>query len=68
MCGNWLTASVIVSTGGIYMSTTNLQTFDLKLLIQGHPQSAKVPHVEDFKSTYISLIIGPRCLQCETNL
>ena len=40
----------------------------LKLLIQGHPQSAKVPHVADFKSAYISLIIGPKGLQCETNL
>ena len=40
----------------------------LKLLIQGHPRSAKVPHVADFKSAYISLIIGPRGLQCETNL
>ena len=29
----------------------------LKLLIQGHPWSAKVPHVADFKSAYISLII-----------
>ena len=34
----------------------------LKLLIQGHPQSAYI------KSAYISLIIGPRGLQCETNL
>ena len=40
----------------------------LKLLIQGHPRSAKVPHVADFKSAYISLIIGTRGLQCETNL
>ena len=39
----------------------------LKLLIQGHPQSAKVTHIADFKSAYISLIIGPRGLQCETN-
>ena len=38
----------------------------LKLLIQGHPQSAKVTHIADFKSAYISLI-GPRGLQCETN-
>ena len=30
----------------------------LKLFIQGHPRSAKVPHVADFKSAYISLIIG----------
>ena len=39
----------------------------LKLLIQGHPQSAEVTHMEDFKNVYISLIIGPRGLQCETN-
>ena len=39
-----------------------------KLLIQGHPQSAKVPHVANFKSAYISLIIGPRGLQSQTNL
>ena len=32
----------------------------LKLLIQGHPRSAKVTHIADFKSAYISLIIGPR--------
>ena len=40
----------------------------LKLLIQGHPWSAEVTHMADFKSAYISLIIGPRGLQCETNL
>ena len=40
----------------------------LKLLIQGHPWSVKVPHIVDFKSAYISLIIGPRGLQCEANL
>ena len=50
------------------MSSTTFQTFDLKLLIQGHPRSAKVPHIADFKSACISLIIGPRGLQCETNL
>ena len=51
--------------------TCPLQPFrhlTLKLLMQGHPQSAKVPHIADFKSAYISLIIGPRGLQCETNL
>ena len=37
----------------------------LKLLIQGYPQSAEVTHIADFKSAYISLIIGPRGLQCE---
>ena len=42
--------------------------FTLMLLIQGHPRIAKVTHVADFKSAYISLIIGPRGLQCETNL
>ena len=40
----------------------------LKLLIQGHPRSAEVTHIADFKSAYISLIIGPRGLQCEANL
>ena len=40
----------------------------LKLLFQGHSRSAKVPHIADFKSAYISLITGPRGLQCETNL
>ena len=40
----------------------------LNLLMQGYPQSAKVPHVVDFKSAYNLLIIGPRGLQCETNL
>ena len=39
-----------------------------KLLIQSHPRSTKVTHIVDFKSGYISLIIGPRGLQCETNL
>ena len=29
----------------------------LKLLIQGHPQSAEVAHIADFKSAYISHII-----------
>ena len=40
----------------------------LKLLIQGHPKSGKVPHIVDFTSAYVSRIIGPRGLQCETNL
>ena len=40
----------------------------LKLLIQGHPRSAGVTHIADFKSAYISLITGARGLQCETNL
>ena len=40
----------------------------LKLLIQCHPRSAEVTHIADFKSAYISLIIGHTGLQCETNL
>ena len=40
----------------------------LKHLIQGHPRSDEVTHIVDFKSAYISLIIGPRGLQCEANL
>ena len=40
----------------------------LKLFIQGHPESAKVPHIADFKSSYISIIIGPRGLAYEANL
>ena len=40
----------------------------LNLLIEGHPQSAEVTHIADFKSAYIFLIIGPRGLQCEANL
>ena len=45
-----------------------LSKFAEKLKYPWHPRSAKVPHVADFKSAYISLIIGPRGLQCETNL
>ena len=48
------------------MSSTSMQTF--KIFIQGFSLSAKGPHVSDFKSAYVSLIIGPRGLQCETNL
>ena len=40
----------------------------LNLLIQGHPWSARVPHIVDFKNVFIALIIGRRGLQCETNL
>ena len=36
--------------------------FDLEPLLQGQTRIAKL------KSAYISLIIGPRGLQCETNL
>ena len=51
--------------------TSHLQAcrhLTLKLFIQGHPRSAKVPYVADFKSAYISFVICPRGLQCETNL
>ena len=37
-------------------------TFDLEPLLQGQTRIAKL------KSAYISLIIGPRGLHCETNL
>ena len=40
----------------------------LKLLIEGDPGSAELTHIVDFKSADISLIIGPRGLQYETNL
>ena len=40
----------------------------LKRSIQGHPQSAKVLHVVDFKSACISIIIGLRGLACEAKL
>ena len=36
--------------------------FDLGPLLQGHMRITKV------KSAYNLLIIGPRCLQCETTL
>ena len=42
--------------------------FTSKLVIQGHPQSFKVPHVVDFKSAHNSCIIGPRGLACEASL
>ena len=47
------------------MSSTTLQTFDLQ---SGDLQSAKVTHIADFKSAYISPVIGPRGLQCKTNI
>ena len=42
------------------MSSTTLQTFDLEALNSRSlgPRSAKVPHIADFKSAYISVIIG----------
>ena len=49
------------------MSST-LQTFDLEAHNSRSSRSAKLSHVADFKSAYMSLIIGPRGLQCETNL
>ena len=49
----------------IYMSSTTLQTFDLEAF---NSRSFKVTYIADFKSAYISFIIGPRGLQCETNL
>ena len=42
--------------------------FTLKLIIQGHPWSAKLPHAAHFKSACISLVISPRGLACEANL
>ena len=51
------------------MLSTSMQTFNPEAdFIQGHPWSAKVPHIIDFKSAYISLTIGPRGLVCKTNL
>ena len=52
----------------MYMSCTTCRHLTLKLLIQGHLQNTKVPHVADFKSAYFSLIIGPRGLQYKANL
>ena len=51
-----------------YMSSTTCRHLTMKFLIQGHPRTAKVPHIADFKSAYISLIIGTRGFQCVTNL
>ena len=42
--------------------SSDVVTFDLELLLQGQMRTAK------HKSAYNSLIIGPRGLQCETNL
>ena len=50
------------------MSSTTCRRLTFKLFIQGHPQSAKIPNIADLKSAYISLIIGPRGLACESNL
>ena len=47
------------------MFSTTLHTFDLEA---PNSRSAEVSHIVDFKSAYISLIIGPRGLQCEANL
>ena len=42
--------------------SSDVARFDLWLLLQGQTRIAKC------KSAYNLLIIGPRCLQCETNL
>ena len=51
------------------MSSTTLHTFDLEALnSRSSTSSVEVTHIADFKNAYKSLIIGPRSLQCETNL
>ena len=50
------------------MSSTTCRHLTFKVLIQGHPQTAKVPHIADFKIAYISLSIGTRGFQYVTNL
>ena len=42
--------------------SSDVVKFDLGPVLQGERRIAKI------KSAYNSLIIGPRCLQCETNL
>ena len=42
--------------------SSDVVRFDLGPLLQGHIRIAKL------KSAYCSLIIGPRCLQCKSNL
>ena len=42
--------------------SSDVVRFDLEPLLQGQKRKAKL------KSAYNSLIIGPRGLQCETNL
>ena len=42
--------------------SSDVVRFDIYPLLQGHTRLAKL------KSAYNSLIIGPRGLQCETNL
>ena len=42
--------------------SSDLVRFDLEPLLQGQTRTAKL------KSAYNSFIIGPRGLQCETNL
>ena len=42
--------------------SSDVVRFDLGPLLQGQPRIAKL------KSAYKSLILGPRALQCETNL
>ena len=43
------------------MSSTTLQTFDIEVLIQGHPWSAKVLQSVDFESAYFSPIVLEVC-------
>ena len=50
------------------MSSTTCRHLTFKFLIQGHLRTAKVLHIADFKSAYISLIIGTTGFQCVTNL
>ena len=50
------------------MSSTALQTFDLEALNSRSSTECQSTHVADYKSAYVSLIIGPRGLQCETNI
>ena len=70
--GHFFENNLHFSTADMYSRyTCTLQPcthLTLKLLIQGHPRSAKVTHIIDFQSAYISIIIGPSGLQCETNL
>ena len=49
------------------MSCTTLQTFDLEAL-NSRSSTACRNNLVNFESVYMSLIIGPRGLQCETNV
>ena len=50
------------------MSSTTLQTYDLETPNSRSHMECQIPHVTDFKSAYVSLIIAHRGLACETNL